>query len=206
MEQDPIRSLPARATARIEPAAAVPDRSTARTPEGSVVTGSGHRCRGDPILTVVGVADGPWPPQFLLTKHVVGLMDVYGQSWSAWAEVSHATTRRDKASRIADSHKWPSPVAIMVRSATHSRTGESAVKSRWTRSGTKVALTLQDGVHARRAIGPPESAWIRWIFSVSSASGVELGVLLVQGREFLALAGSQPVVAFAGFGLTDEGP
>lgn len=39
---------------------------------------------------------------------------------SARAEVSQATTRRENASRIADSHGGPSPVGIMVRSVTHS--------------------------------------------------------------------------------------
>jgi hypothetical protein len=51
VEQAPIGSLPAWPAARIEPAAAVTDRSTARTPERSVVQRSSHHCGGDPILT-----------------------------------------------------------------------------------------------------------------------------------------------------------
>lgn len=40
---------------------------------------------------------------------------------------SQATTRRENASVIADSHKSPSRAGSMVRSATHSRFGPSAV-------------------------------------------------------------------------------
>ncbi|WFB89063.1 MULTISPECIES: hypothetical protein [Streptomyces] len=65
--------------------------------------------------------------------------EVRTRSASARAEVSQATTRREKASRIADSHSGPSKVGIMVRSVTHSRFGACAVKSRCTRSGARSA-------------------------------------------------------------------
>ena len=48
------------------------------------------------------------------------------RSASARAEVSQATTRRENASRIAESHNGPSPVGIIVRSVTHSWFGPVA--------------------------------------------------------------------------------
>jgi hypothetical protein len=50
------------------------------------------------------------------------------------------TIRREKASRTAASHSGPSPVGMREMSATHSRLGARAVKSRLTRSGAGVAV------------------------------------------------------------------
>jgi hypothetical protein len=54
---------------------------------------------------------------------------------SARAAVAQPTTLLANASRTLASHSTPSPVMIRVRSATHSRFGAVAVKSRQTRSG-----------------------------------------------------------------------
>ncbi len=59
---------------------------------------------------------------------------------SARAAVFQPTTRLENASRTLANHSTPSPVGIRVRSATHSRFGADAVKSRSTRSGAAVYL------------------------------------------------------------------
>jgi hypothetical protein len=41
---------------------------------------------------------------------------------------------------IADSYSGPLPVGIILRSVTYSRFGAGPVKSRWTRSGARVAF------------------------------------------------------------------
>jgi hypothetical protein len=76
----------------------------------------------------------------------------------ARAEVSHATTRRENASRIAESHNGPSPVEIIVRSVTHSRFGAGAVKSLLTRSGARVAFRSRRVKPFRRGLTPARSA------------------------------------------------
>lgn len=80
------------------------------------------------------------------------------RSASARAEVSHATTRREKASRIAESHNGPSPVETIVRSVTHNRFGAGAVKSRLTRSGARLALGSRRVKPFRRGLIPAMSA------------------------------------------------
>ncbi|OLM08462.1 hypothetical protein Ae706Ps2_6706 [Pseudonocardia sp. Ae706_Ps2] len=49
--------------------------------------------------------------------------------------VAQPTTRLENASRTEAIHNTPSPVTIRVRSATHTRFGAAAVKSRSSRSG-----------------------------------------------------------------------
>jgi hypothetical protein len=60
-------------------------------------------------------------------------------STSARSLAFQPTIRREKASRTLASHSGPSPVPIREMSATHRRLGDSAVKSRSTRSGAGVA-------------------------------------------------------------------
>ncbi|SUB47729.1 Uncharacterised protein [Nocardia brasiliensis] len=60
-------------------------------------------------------------------------------SVSQRSEHFQPTIRLENASRTAASQNTPSPVGIRVASATHNRSGVSAVKSRWTRSGAGVA-------------------------------------------------------------------
>jgi hypothetical protein len=56
------------------------------------------------------------------------------------SEQRQPTIRLENASRTAASQNTPSPHGIRVASATHSRFGDVAVKSRCTRSGAGVAL------------------------------------------------------------------
>ncbi len=78
-------------------------------------------------------------------------------SASARAEVSQATTRREKAWRIAESHSGPPLVEIIVRSVTHNRFGAGAVKSRFTRPGAGVALGSRRVKPLRRGLTPAMS-------------------------------------------------
>src|SRR3712207_2981148 len=55
------------------------------------------------------------------------------------SEHRHPTMRLENASRTAVSQNAPCPHGIRVASATHSRSGPAAVKSRLTRSGAGVA-------------------------------------------------------------------
>ncbi len=94
--------------------------------------------------------------------HVAAVQDAAVRAASARAEVSQTTTRRENASRFADSHSGLSSVGIMVRSVTHSRFDPFAVKSRCTRSGARSASgSRRVKPLLRRGLIPVRLAWRR---------------------------------------------
>jgi hypothetical protein len=76
-----------------------------------------------------------------------------------WSAMDRPTTRRDQASMTTAAYTLPSRVGCSVMSATHSRSGPSGWKRRWTRSSAGTSAGLRRVQPRFRRLMPTRLAW-----------------------------------------------